>query len=167
MPGENHAREPRPVEILVCPETKQPVAPPPTICSPRLNAEIAAGTAAQSRRRHRHEKSIAEGLLREDGRILYVVDDGIPVMLIEESIEALSGGAPLRGGAAPYWANSRFLSWRTYSLSSGSPDTSFEMRSSNSSACWRSPLSSKPIPRHAPSFSTRASAPRGFGDALM
>ena len=30
---------------------------------------------------------IAEGLVREDGRILYAVDDGIPVMLIEESIE--------------------------------------------------------------------------------
>ena len=30
---------------------------------------------------------IAEGLVREDGRILYPIDDGIPVMLIEESIE--------------------------------------------------------------------------------
>ena len=28
-----------------------------------------------------------QGLLREDGRILYPVDDGIPVMLVEESIE--------------------------------------------------------------------------------
>ena len=30
---------------------------------------------------------ISEGLVREDGKILYPVDDGIPVMLIEESIE--------------------------------------------------------------------------------
>ncbi len=30
--------------------------------------------------------------MREDGKFLYVVDDGIPVMLIEESIElALCG----------------------------------------------------------------------------
>ena len=33
------------------------------------------------------KNAIAEGLLREDGRVLYPVDDGIPVMLIEESIE--------------------------------------------------------------------------------
>jgi len=32
-------------------------------------------------------KPITEGLVREDGKILYPVDDGIPVMLIEESIE--------------------------------------------------------------------------------
>ena len=32
-------------------------------------------------------QQIEEGLLREDGKILYIVDDGIPVMLIEESIE--------------------------------------------------------------------------------
>jgi uncharacterized protein YbaR (Trm112 family) len=34
---------------------------------------------------------ITEGLVREDGKILYVVDDGIPVMLIEESIELEAG----------------------------------------------------------------------------
>ena len=28
-----------------------------------------------------------EGLVREDGKVLYPVDDDIPVMLIEESIE--------------------------------------------------------------------------------
>jgi len=32
-------------------------------------------------------KPIEEGLLREDGKVLYIVDDSIPVMLIEESIE--------------------------------------------------------------------------------
>jgi uncharacterized protein YbaR (Trm112 family) len=32
-------------------------------------------------------KEIGDALVREDGRALYVVDDGIPVMLIEESIE--------------------------------------------------------------------------------
>jgi uncharacterized protein YbaR (Trm112 family) len=33
------------------------------------------------------KERISEGLVREDGRILYLVDDGIPVMLIDESIE--------------------------------------------------------------------------------
>jgi uncharacterized protein YbaR (Trm112 family) len=27
-----------------------------------------------------------EGLVREDGKVLYPVDDGIPVMLVEQSI---------------------------------------------------------------------------------
>ncbi len=31
-------------------------------------------------------KKIEEGLVREDGRVLYLVDDSIPVMLVEESI---------------------------------------------------------------------------------
>ena len=30
---------------------------------------------------------LSEALVREDGKVLYPVDDGIPVMLIEESIE--------------------------------------------------------------------------------
>ena len=30
---------------------------------------------------------LSEALIREDGRVLYPVDDGIPVMLVEESIE--------------------------------------------------------------------------------
>ncbi len=32
-------------------------------------------------------KRIEEGLVREDRKVLYVIDDDIPVMLIEESIE--------------------------------------------------------------------------------
>jgi uncharacterized protein YbaR (Trm112 family) len=72
------------LEILVCPETKQPVAlaPAPLIAS--LNEKIRAGT-------HRSGQPVTqelrEGLLREDQRVLYPVDDGIPVMLVEESIE--------------------------------------------------------------------------------
>ena len=33
------------------------------------------------------EKELEEALVREDGAVLYPIDDGIPVMLIEESIE--------------------------------------------------------------------------------
>ncbi len=32
-------------------------------------------------------QDIVEGLVREDGRVLYVVDEGIPIMLTEESLE--------------------------------------------------------------------------------
>ncbi len=74
------------LEILVCPETKQPVAPAPEAVLTRLAAEIEAGKL-RNRGGQRVEKPIAEGLVREDGKILYPVEDGIPVMLIEESIE--------------------------------------------------------------------------------
>ena len=74
------------VEILVCPETKQPVAVASEDVLAQVNDKISAGSL-RNRGGEKVEKAITEGLLREDGRILYPVDDGIPVMLIEESIE--------------------------------------------------------------------------------
>ena len=74
------------LEILVCPETKQPVSPASEELIARLNAQIEEGSL-RNRGGSAVEAVLAEGLLREDGKILYVVDDGIPVMLIEESIE--------------------------------------------------------------------------------
>ena len=74
------------LEILVCPETKQPVSPASDELIARLNAQIEEGSL-RNRGGSTVEAVLAEGLLREDGKILYVVDDGIPVMLIEESIE--------------------------------------------------------------------------------
>ncbi len=74
------------LEILVCPETKQPVKPADAAVLERLNAEIKAGNL-RNRGGEAVAKELAEGLVREDGRMLYPVEDGIPVMLIEESIE--------------------------------------------------------------------------------
>ncbi len=74
------------LEILVCPETKQPVAVADAGVLERLNAEIDAGRL-RNRGGDEVKESISEGLLREDGKILYIVDAGIPVMLVEESIE--------------------------------------------------------------------------------
>ncbi len=74
------------LEILVCPETKQPVAPADDALIAKINGEIESGRL-RNRGGDKVSDPIAEGLLREDGQILYVVDDGIPVMLIEESIE--------------------------------------------------------------------------------
>ncbi len=74
------------VEILVCPETKQPVrlATAPELAS--VNAKISAGTL-RNRGGEAVKNPLVEALVREDGRILYPVDDGIPVMLVEESVE--------------------------------------------------------------------------------
>ena len=52
----------------------------------RLNGEIESGQL-RNRGGDPVSNAIQEGLLREDGKILYPVEDGIPVMLIEESIE--------------------------------------------------------------------------------
>ena len=74
------------LEILVCPESRQPVAVAPEDLLARLNGEIDSGTL-RNRGGDPVTKPIDEGLLREDGKVFYVIDDGIPVMLIEESIE--------------------------------------------------------------------------------
>ena len=74
------------IEILVCPETKQPVAVASEDVLARVNDKISTGSL-RNRGGEKVEKAITEGLVREDGKLLYPVDDGIPVMLIEESIE--------------------------------------------------------------------------------
>ena len=74
------------LEILVCPETRQPLALADAALLARLNAEIDAGRL-RNRGGDKLATRIQEGLLRQDGKVLYVVDDDIPVMLIEESIE--------------------------------------------------------------------------------
>jgi uncharacterized protein YbaR (Trm112 family) len=74
------------LEILACPETKQPVALASAELLRGVNAKITAGTL-RNRGGEKVAKAISEALVREDGKILYAVDDGIPVMLIEESIE--------------------------------------------------------------------------------
>jgi len=73
------------LEILVCPESRQTVKLAPAQLLERLNTEI---DAARLRNRGGDvvEKHIEEGLLREDGKILYIIDDSIPIMLIDQSI---------------------------------------------------------------------------------
>jgi len=74
------------IEILVCPETKQPVTLANEAQLAQVNTAIGDGSL-RNRGGEAVENAIQEGLVREDGRVLYPVDDGIPVMLIEESIE--------------------------------------------------------------------------------
>ena len=74
------------LDILVCPETKQPVSQASEEVLAKLNEEIRAKRLT-NRGGEPVTEALSEGLVREDGKILYPVDDGIPVMLIEESIE--------------------------------------------------------------------------------
>ena len=74
------------VEILVCPESRQPVHLASAEELEAVNARIRDGSL-RNRGGDALSRPLEEALIREDGRVLYPVDDGIPVMLIEESIE--------------------------------------------------------------------------------
>lgn len=74
------------LDILVCPDTKQPVALAGPDVLGLLNEKIRNGEL-RNRGGSKVEQELREGLLREDGKVLYPIDDGIPVMLIDESIE--------------------------------------------------------------------------------
>jgi uncharacterized protein len=78
--------DPELVEILICPESRQPVALASAEQIEALNARIRSGSL-RNRGGATVEKELAEALVREDGRVVYPVDDGIPVMLVEASIE--------------------------------------------------------------------------------
>jgi uncharacterized protein YbaR (Trm112 family) len=74
------------LELIVCPATHQPLREAPPELLARLNARILkqelknkGGTALLV--------ELTEGLVRSDGRVLYPVLDGIPMLLIDEGIE--------------------------------------------------------------------------------
>lgn len=80
------------LDILVCPETKQPVRLADGDLLALLNKAIDAGDVAD-RGGNAVESNLEEGLVREDGLLLYPIRDDIPIMLIDEAI-------PLDGIAA-------------------------------------------------------------------
>ena len=73
------------LEILVCPETRQPVHPASADQIAALNKKIDVGEL-RNRGGEPVRAAIHEGLVRQDGKVLYPIDDGIPVMLVEQSI---------------------------------------------------------------------------------
>jgi uncharacterized protein YbaR (Trm112 family) len=74
------------LDILVCPETKQPVRAAESELLDQLNASIRAGSV-RTRGGESVSEEITEALVREDGGVLYPVRDDIPIMLIDESIQ--------------------------------------------------------------------------------
>ena len=81
------------LEILVCPETKQPLMVADAGILGRVNQAIEV-EALKNQGGDRVKDRINEGLVREDGKVLYPVKDGIPVMLLDEAIrlDTLSEG---------------------------------------------------------------------------
>ena len=73
------------LEILCCPETKQPVTLLEGEAIDRVNEQIAAG-GVKNRGGQAVEEKIDAGLLREDRKFLYPIRDAIPIMLEDEAI---------------------------------------------------------------------------------
>ena len=73
------------LEILVCPETKQPLRVADEDLLKKLNASIESGQVT-NRGGEAVTAGMNEALVREDGDVLYPVRDDIPIMLIDESI---------------------------------------------------------------------------------
>lgn len=84
--------DPELLEILVCPETKQPVALAADALVQKLNAAQRAGTL-KNRSGEAVKEPMDGGLIREDKVLLYPIVSGIPVMLIDQAIplEKLDG----------------------------------------------------------------------------
>jgi uncharacterized protein YbaR (Trm112 family) len=77
--------DPELLEILVCPETRQPVHEAEPDLVRRLNAAITAGSVKNAAGEPVREP-VEGGLVREDRRVVYPVREGIPIMLIDEAI---------------------------------------------------------------------------------
>ncbi len=73
------------LDILVCPETKQTLMVADADILDRVNQAV-EGKSLVNQGGDRVKGRIEEGLVREDGKVLYPVKDGIPVMLLDEAI---------------------------------------------------------------------------------
>ncbi len=73
------------LEIIVCPVNHQPLRIADQLLLEQINQAIGAGQVKDQAGRSVSEL-IEEGLLRQDGRILYPIRDGIPVLLADEGI---------------------------------------------------------------------------------
>ncbi len=73
------------LDILACPETKEEVRVASEAVVEAVNGLIQAG-ALVNRGGEKVTESIDGGLVRTDGKYLYPIREGIPVMLIDEAI---------------------------------------------------------------------------------
>jgi len=79
------ALDKRLLDILCCPVSKQPVLPLSHVQLTALNQAIASGQA-QAVDGQPVPEPLREGLVTRDGKTIYRIDDGIPVMLADQAI---------------------------------------------------------------------------------
>ena len=73
------------LQILACPETHQALSEADAQLLKRVNDRIAAGKA-KNKGGSDVTSALEAGLVRQDGKILYPIRDGIPVLLVDEGI---------------------------------------------------------------------------------
>jgi uncharacterized protein YbaR (Trm112 family) len=73
------------LDILVCPATRQPLAVLEKAGVDALNRAIAAGGVARADGSPQ-SGPLREALVTRDRRTAYRIDDGIPVLLVEEGL---------------------------------------------------------------------------------
>lgn len=73
------------LDILVCPATRQPLALLEKAALETLNHAVASGTVKRNDDSPQAEP-LREALITRDRKTVYRVDDGIPVLLVEEAI---------------------------------------------------------------------------------
>ncbi|MEY3516728.1 MAG: hypothetical protein RIS67_945 [Pseudomonadota bacterium] len=77
------------LDILCCPASKQSLLLLSSDQLDRMNAAIAAGKAVQLDGQPVN-KPLKEALITRDGKLIYRIDDGIPVLLAEEAVASAS-----------------------------------------------------------------------------
>ena len=73
------------LDILVCPDSRQPLTRLDKRGLDALNRGVAGGSLKRVDGTTQSD-AIREALLTRDGRTVYRIDDGIPVLLVEEGI---------------------------------------------------------------------------------
>lgn len=74
------------LSILACPQTHQPLREASAAELAAVNAHIAAGGVKSVGGKPVGE-ALQAGLVRGDGKRIYPIKDGIPVLLVDEGIE--------------------------------------------------------------------------------
>lgn len=77
------------LDILVCPASRQPLGLLDKAGLDALNAAIAVGNVRRADDAVQSD-AVREALVTQDRRMVYRVDDGIPVLLVEEGIPTTS-----------------------------------------------------------------------------